>query len=80
MKTRKFNLVLLLFFSMVLSTCEDAFVEDIDLKFCGDGCPSSSPWRVESWDLGLPCFTTKEACLEWAATHGYGDKPCIKCD
>lgn len=54
--------------------------DDWDVKFCGDGCPSSSPWRVESLNLGLPCFSTKEACLEWAEKNGYGDKPCIKCD
>ncbi len=80
MKTKGFKWVLLLLFSMVLSTCEDAFVEDIDIKFCGDGCPTSSPWRVESLNLGLPCFETKTACLNWAAMHGYSDKPCVQCD
>jgi hypothetical protein len=45
-----------------------------------EGCPTSQPWKVESLDLKLPCFSTKEACLEWAATHGYSDKPCIECD
>lgn len=54
--------------------------DDWDIKFCGEGCPSGSPWRVESLDLGLPCFPSQEACLEWAASHGYGDKPCIRCD
>ena len=75
----------LIFFSFsaifFLGTCSgDDFVEDINVRFCGDGCSSSTPWRVESLDLNLPCFSTKDACMQWAASHGYGDKTCIRCD
>ena len=56
----------LIFFSFsaifFLGTCSgDDFVEDINVRFCGDGCSSSTPWRVESLDLNLPCFSTKDA-------------------
>lgn len=81
MKKSMFNLILLFISTIFLGMCSgDDFVEDIDVKFCGEGCFSSTPWRVESLDLNLPCFSTKDACLEWAASHGYSDKPCIKCD
>lgn len=81
MKKNKYNLILLLIFAFFLGTCSgDDFVGDFDLKFCGEGCSSTTPWRVESLDLNLSCFSTKEACLQWAAGHGYGDKQCIKCN
>ncbi|MFO7719084.1 MAG: hypothetical protein R6W85_01430 [Gillisia sp.] len=81
MKKSRLNLILLFISTIFLSMCSgDDFVEDIDVKFCGEGCSSSTPWRVESLDLNLPCFSTKDACLEWAASNGYRDKPCIKCD
>jgi len=81
MKNNKHSLIGLFILAFFLGTCGgDNFVDDFDIKFCGDGCASSSPWRVESLDLNLPCFSTKDACLQWAASHGYGDKPCIKCD
>ena len=76
MKTNKYGLIILFIFTFFLCTC----VDDVDLKLCGEGCVSTTPWRVESWDLNLPCFSTKDSCLVWAASHGYSDKPCIKCD
>ena len=81
MKKNKQSLFGLFILAFFLGTCSgDNFVDDIDIKFCGEGCSSSAPWRVESLDLNLQCFATKDACLQWAASHGYGDKTCIKCD
>lgn len=81
MRKNKYRVIGLFILAFFLGTCSgDTFVDDFDIKFCGEGCSSSSPWRVESLDLNLPCFSTKDACLQWAASHGYGDKPCIKCD
>ena len=50
------------------------------IRICGSSCPSVHPWRVESLDLGLPCFATKAACENWANTNGYSGKPCVECD
>lgn len=61
---------------IIINTCSN----DDEFKLCMEGCPTTEPWKVESLDLKLPCFSTQEACLEWAKTHGYSDKPCIKCD
>ena len=82
-KSRLIPGLIFLSFSAIffLGTCSgDDFVEDINVRFCGDGCSGSTPWRVESLDLNLPCFSTKDACMQWAASHGYGDKTCIRCD
>jgi hypothetical protein len=49
-------------------------------KICAQPCSSNTPWRVESLDLGLPCFRTKEDCLKWASSNGYNDKPCVTCN
>lgn len=83
---KKSRLTLILFFLsfsaiFILGSCSgDDFVGDINVKLCGEGCSSSTPWRVESLDLNLPCFSTRDACLAWAASHGYSDKTCIRCD
>lgn len=50
------------------------------ITICGTQCSSTAPWTVESLDMGNPCFATQTECQQWAATHGYSDKPCVKCD
>ena len=72
--TRNLFFISAIFF---LSTCSGG---DDEIKICSQRCSSSQPWRVESLDLNLPCFATKEACVQWAASHGYSDKPCILCN
>lgn len=47
---------------------------------CANSCSNAQPWRVESLDLGLPCFSTQQQCQQWAGSNGYGDKPCVKCN
>ncbi|MBI3138225.1 MAG: hypothetical protein HYZ15_06550 [Sphingobacteriales bacterium] len=76
MKARLYQLLLLFILITVLGTCrkDEAFV------ICANRCTSSAPWRVESLDLGLPCFATRSECDQWAAANGYGGKPCVKCD
>lgn len=69
--------MLLLFSSIFLWMCSD---DDNEFKICPERCASSTPWRVESLDLNLQCFSTKDACLQWASSHGYSDKPCINCN
>jgi hypothetical protein len=51
-----------------------------EIVICGNRCPGAAPWRVESLDLGLPCFATKQQCTDWANTHGYGDRNCVLCN
>jgi hypothetical protein len=63
--------------SIPLSDCSKP---DNAFTICGTQCPSSSPWTVESLDMGLPCFKTQDTCERWAQTHGYSDKPCVQCD
>ena len=76
MKPNRLIKILLMFSTVFLfSTCS----EQEEFKICSERCPSSRPWRVESLDLEIPCFVTKEACIEWAKTNGYSDKPCIVC-
>jgi hypothetical protein len=77
MRKNKYILILILISAFVLGTCSSD--DDWGIKFCEE-CGGSTPWRVETLDLGLPCFKTEEACLEWAASHGYGDQSCNKCD
>jgi hypothetical protein len=48
-------------------------------NICANRCPDNAPWRVESLDLGLPCFSSKEACEQWSREHSYY-KPCVKCN
>ena len=67
---------MLMITAFILNMCSSD--DDWDIKLCS--CPSTAPWSVESLDLGLPCFKTKEECEEWAKKSGYGDEPCIKCD
>ncbi|HET9825874.1 MAG TPA: hypothetical protein VFP87_11100 [Chitinophagaceae bacterium] len=76
MKSGRTGLIALLIFAFALGTCK----KDEPFVICGNRCPSGAPWRVESLDLGLPCFGTKEACMSWASSHGYGDKDCVQCD
>jgi hypothetical protein len=54
--------------------------EDADIRICVNKCSATTPWKVESLDLGLPCFSTKEECLNWADAHGYNGYSCVKCD
>jgi len=77
MKDCKYSSVTLFIFILFLGGCSTASDE---FKICANTCSKSEPWRVESLDLGLPCFTTQNLCLEWAKTHGYSDKPCVRCD
>jgi len=70
-------LILILISAVTLGTCSS---DDEEFKICTNKCPEASPGKAESLNLGLPCFSTKEACLEWASKNGYGDKPCIECD
>lgn len=65
--------------AMVLLLATDCGKEEA-VVICGSGCSTAAPWRVESLDLGLPCFATKQQCMDWAATHGYGDRNCVMCD
>jgi hypothetical protein len=54
--------------------------KDKPTTICAQRCSSTTPWRVESLDLDLPCFASKDECLNWAKSHGYGDKPCVECN
>lgn len=54
--------------------------KDEPSKICAQRCSASSPWRVESLDLGLPCFSSIDDCRNWANLNGYSDKPCVKCN
>jgi len=51
-----------------------------DIVLCANRCPEASPWRVESLDLNLPCFTNQIDCRDWAVKHGYADRPCVRCN
>ena len=75
MEIKKHYLILSVFIAPLLIFCQ---TEKITL--CGSRCSASTPWKVESLDLGLPCFGTKDACEKWAATHGYSTGECVKCD
>ena len=77
MNKKKYILILILLSAFIFDMCSSD--DEWDIKFCPGGCPSATPWRVESLDIGLPCFSTKDECLAWAATHGYSDGTCIKC-
>lgn len=74
MKYVNTNLVIILVASML--SCKK---DNEEFIICGSGCSSSTPWRVESLDLNLPCFATKEQCQSWASSSGYGGA-CVKCD
>ena len=76
-KNKYFLMLIILISAYAIVKCGD---DEEEFKICMDRCPPTAPWKVESLDYGNPCFPTKEACLEWAAAHGYGDKPCIQCD
>lgn len=76
MKRNKYSSIVLVIFVLLLLTCK----KEEETKICVHSCPGATPWTVESLDLGLPCFATKDDCMQWAATHGYSNKPCITCD
>jgi hypothetical protein len=76
MKKIKITVLISLAF-IVFSSCTK---DSNTVVFCGNNCPSEKPWRVESLDLGLPCFSKYDSCRKWAVGHGYADKPCVKCD
>lgn len=71
MSVKKLLLILL------LSSCN---TKEEEFRICANRCSSASPWKVESLDLGLPCFSTQDACRDWANSHGYSGKPCVQCD
>lgn len=77
-----FKQILSLFISIfILCACsDDDWITSGDFRICATKCLPEKPWTVETLDLERPCFETKEACLEWASTHGYSDKKCLKCD
>ena len=75
MKTNKHYYLLLLIFSRLIVSCQTD-----KIILCGTRCSSTTPWKVESLDLGLPCFATKDACKQWSETHGYSSSECVKCD
>ncbi len=75
MKHLKINLAIILVASML--NCKK---DNDEIIFCGSRCPGSTPWKVESLDLGTPCFATREQCQSWANSAGYSGKPCVKCD
>lgn len=64
--------------SMLLSCSGDAFVDDINLKFCGK-CANTGRWTIDSLDFN-PCYSTKAECLDYAAKNGYSDKGCVLCN
>lgn len=76
MKRNKYSSIALFIFTLFLGSCRT----EEEIRICGTQCQTSKPWTVESFDLGLPCFTTQDSCLQWAGSHGYGGKPCVKCD
>jgi len=54
--------------------------DNTGFTICGTRCTDAAPWTVESLDLGNPCFVSKDSCESWKRTHGYSDKPCVKCN
>ena len=80
MKNSKYSLILGIVFLLFLGDCSPVSDELENFKICANPCPSSQPWKVESLDLGLPCFVSQDLCLQWAKTHGYSDKPCVQCN
>jgi hypothetical protein len=71
------NRLIIYLFMLIGLSCKK---EEEPLGICVNRCNSTSPWKVETLDLGLPCFATQDACRTWAASHGYGDKTCVLCD
>lgn len=76
---RKMSLPTILCFTLMtmLIACKH---KEEEFKICATHCADGRPWTVESLDLGLPCFATKDTCTKWAAKNGYGDKRCITCN
>lgn len=74
---KSYSLLVALF--MVAWMCTSCKKKE-SFTICADRCPVGTPWKVESLDLGLPCFATQSDCIQWASTHGYSDKPCVLCD
>lgn len=71
--------IIIVFFIIILLSCSgDAFVGDIDLKFCGK-CANTGRWTVDSLDFN-PCFGSKAECLDYAKKNGYSDKGCVLCN
>jgi hypothetical protein len=75
MKIDKHYSLLILIFKKLLVSCQTD-----KITLCGNRCSSTTPWKVENLDLGLPCFATKEACVQWSKTHGYYSSECVKCN
>jgi hypothetical protein len=68
-------------FSLFLILIQISCTKDNNtVVICGNRCPSDAPWKVETLDIGLPCFSRYDSCRKWATAHGYADKPCVRCD
>lgn len=79
MKRKKYIIAAFFIITLFSNSCsDDAFVGDIDLKFCGK-CANTGKWTVDSLDFN-PCFLTKAECLIWATKNGYSDKGCVLCN
>lgn len=77
MKKNVYRAITLFLLILVFVTCHK---DEGGITICGTRCSTSTPWTVESLDMGLPCFANQTACAVWAAGHGYSDKPCVRCD
>ncbi len=78
MKSTRYIMFVFFIATLLNSSCSDAVVEDIDLKFCGK-CANSGQWTVDSLDFN-PCFASQAQCLEWAKKYGYSDSGCVLCN
>ncbi len=79
MKSNIFSMIIYFIITLLYNSCSnDAFVGNIDLKFCGK-CANTGQWTVDSFDYN-PCFKTNAECLDWAKKNGYSDKQCVLCN
>jgi len=77
MKRFNYNSIVLFIFILLAGSCQKS--SNDDSRICGTRCSSSTPWVVESLNLGNPCFANRDSCIKWAETHGYSGKPCVDC-
>ena len=80
MKNSNYYSIMWFFLLFLVYSCSPVSDEFKSFKICANPCPTTEPWKVESLDLGLPCFVNQDLCLQWAKTHGYSDKPCVQCN
>jgi len=79
MKSNKYILIAFLVIVLLANSCSgDAFVDDIDIQFCGK-CAGTKKWTVNVMDFN-PCFSSNGECLDWAKKNGYSDKECVLCN